>query len=153
MKSFSYVIAVLLGAVLVLFLQHFFVFRPISHVGNDGGISINYADLVAIILTSVTVVLAAFGIIIAIVAFRSFKEIKNDAIELAKKTVSSTLPNMAAEKVTEEVELRLPSQMEKALQAAIEEAGMTGKLDRALERAILKLGMGENNGEVDKDDK
>lgn len=56
--------------------------------GARAALDVSYADFLAVTLTAVTVVLAALAVGIAIIAMRSFHEIKEDARRSAVDTVN-----------------------------------------------------------------
>jgi hypothetical protein len=61
-----------------------------------------YAELIAIVLTAITVALAVLAIVIAILAVWGYQSIKGEAAMAAEKTIKATVPALVGKYVTEE---------------------------------------------------
>lgn len=125
---------------------------------NPPSFEFSYSDFISAMLTILALVLAALAIGIGVVAFRTIKEIKEDAARLAKEHAHTeieralkTIPDRVNSNVAEQVIEQLPKAIEDRLENALENAGKAGILDDALEKAMAKMsfGGGMSNKELD----
>lgn len=107
LRNLYFIIIFFLGALLMYIWQNFDeVVGPHAAKRSQTRFkfSIDYSDFISIMLTCVTIVLGAVAIGIGIVAFRTVKDIKNDAknavrnevkkeMELFKTTMDATIAN------------------------------------------------------------
>ena len=123
---------------------------------NPPTLELAYSDFVSILLTVLGLILAALAIVIGIVAFRTIAEIKREAGRIAeehsKAEVERSLeavPERVANAVEEQVNERLPA----AIDQAVEKAGKEGRLDEALQKAMMlfSAGGGAMNAELQPD--
>ena len=96
-------------------------------------------------LTVLAIVLTALALVIGIVAFRTIGEIKTEARRIAQKYSKSEVerslekvPSRVSEAVAAEVRQRMPGAIDKA----VEEAGREGRLDEALQKAMMQFSTG-----------
>lgn len=106
---------------------------------------LSYSDFVSLLLTVLAIVLTALALVIGIVAFRTIGEIKKEAQIIAQEHSKSEVerslehvPTRVSEAVEAEVRQRLPG----AIDRAVEEAGRAGRLDEALQKAIMQFSTG-----------
>lgn len=109
-------------------------------------IDLSYSDFVSVLLTVLAVILAALTIGVAIVAFRTIKDIKEDARSVAVKHATTViqertenLPAQVETVVAFVVKEKLPSVMQKNVREVIEEMAKNGKLGQALDEAYLRM--------------
>ena len=123
---------------------------------NPPTFELTYSDFVSVLLTALGLILAALAIFIGLVAFRTIGEIKREAERIAedhsKSEVNRSLesvPDRVAEAVEEQVKERLPA----AIDHAVEKAGKEGRLDEALQKAMMQIsaGGGMMNAELQPD--
>ena len=94
MRILSYLLALLLGAGLVYLFTSFDAISGPSVVrASESGATLNitYADFLSVMLTVVTIVLAALAIGVGLLAFRTVKEIKTDARSAVKSEVDNAM--------------------------------------------------------------
>lgn len=113
----------------------------------------SYIDFVSIMLTILTVMLAALAIGIGLIAFSTIAEIKKEAGRIAIAATESVLedvPDRVSNEVQKSVEEQLPETMEAKLVTVIENAGKTGVLDTALQKALARITFGgaQSNSEL-----
>lgn len=113
----------------------------------------SYSDFVSILLTILAVMLAALAIGIGLVAFRTIAEIKKEAGRIAvtaTETVLADVPDRVSNAVQKSVEEHLPETMEAKLVTVIENAGKSGVLDTALQKALARMAFGgaQSNSEL-----
>lgn len=100
-----------------------------------------YSDFVSIGLTVVTVVLGALALVIGIVAFKTVREIKQDAAAVASDTINEhmkTVPDQVNTSVDVLVKLRLPAVIQEEVTREIEAYAKDGRLGQIIERANLR---------------
>lgn len=109
-------------------------------------IEVTYMDFVSVLLTVLTIVLAALAIGIGYVAFRTIKEIKEDARKIATDTATETmnsltagLPGQVEITVDSIVRKELPQEIKRNVVLAIEEYAKSGELGKLLERAYIQM--------------
>lgn len=112
---------------------------------NPPTFELTYSDFVSILLTVLGVVLAALAIVVGIVAFRTIGEIKREAERIAKEHSKAeversleAVPGRVAKAVEGQVNERLPA----AIDLAVEKAGREGRLDEALQKAMMQFSAG-----------
>jgi hypothetical protein len=113
----------------------------------------SYTDFVSVLLTILAVMLAALAIGIGLVAFRTIAEIKKEAGRVAiaaTESVLESVPDRVSSAVQTSVEEQLPETMEAKLVTVIENAGKTGVLDTALQKALARMAFGgaQSNSEL-----
>lgn len=123
---------------------------------NPPTFDLSYSDFVSVLLTILAVILAALTIGIGMIAFRTIAEIKKEAGLSATKvaeTVLKDVPERVAGEVKKSVEEQLPETMEAKLVTVIENAGKTGVLDSALQKALARMAFGgaQSNSELAED--
>ena len=116
-----------------------------SQAQSPSTLEMSYSDFVSILLTALGLILAALAIVIGIVAFRTIGEIKREAGRIAeqhsKSEVENSLqavPDRVATAVQEQVSEHLPS----AIDEAVERLGKEGRLDEALQKAMMQFTAG-----------
>lgn len=99
MKILSHLLALFLGAGLT----YFFIFYntingpSVVHASESGPtLNISYTDFLSVMLTVVTIVLAALAIGVGLVAFRTVREIKSDARSAVKSEVDEAMKGIKA---------------------------------------------------------
>lgn len=109
-------------------------------------IEVTYMDFVSVLLTVLTIVLGALAIGISYVAFRTIKEIKEDARKIATDTATKTmsdltagLPGQVEETVDAIVKQTLPPEIKQNVVLAIEEYAKSGELGKLLQRAYFQM--------------
>ena len=109
-------------------------------------IEVTYMDFVSVLLTVLTIVLAALAIGIGYVAFRTIKEIKEDARKIGNETATKTmttltegLPGQVETTVDAIVKKELPQEIKRNVILAIEEYAKSGELGKLLERAYFQM--------------
>ena len=145
MRFASYVlIAVVSSAFTVWMFVGGHVIGP-SKALNPTTFELTYSDFVSVLLTVLGLVLAVLAIIIGIIAFRTIGEIKREARRIAEEHSKSeverileSIPERVAQAVGGEVKERLPA----AIDDAVEKAGREGRLDEALQKAIMQFSAG-----------
>ena len=85
-------------------------------------LNLTYSDFVSILLTALGLILAALAIVIGLIAFRTIGEIKREAVNRVEKQVKEDLPA--------------------AIDEAVEKAGKEGRLDEALQKALMQFSVG-----------
>jgi len=108
-------------------------------------IDFTYSDFVSVILTVVTVVLGALALVIGIVAFKTVREIKQDAAAVANEHSSATIeehmktvPGQVNTSVDALVRLRLPAVIQEEVTREIEVYAKDGRLGEIIEKANLR---------------
>lgn len=156
MKFISYVLAAVIGSALTAWMFTGGHFIGPSRALNPPTFELTYSDFVSVLLTTLGLILAALAIVVGIIAFRTIGEIKREAGRIAeehsKKEVEQSLdsvPERVATAVEEQVNERLPA----AIDDAVEKAGREGRLDEALQKAIMQFsaGGGTMNAELQPD--
>tara|TARA_R110002126_G_scaffold52897_35_gene143501 strand:- start:3233 stop:3613 length:381 start_codon:yes stop_codon:yes gene_type:complete len=84
--------------------------------------NLTYSDFISILLTALGLILAALAIVIGLIAFRTIGEIKREAVNRVEKQVKEDLPA--------------------AINEAVEKAGKEGRLDDALQNALMQFSFG-----------
>ena len=104
-----------------------------------------YSDFVSIGLTVVTVVLGALALVIGIVAFKTVREIKQDAAAVANKHSSDTIrehmktvPDQVNTSVDVLIKRRLPAVIQEEVTREIEIYAKDGRLGKIIEKANLR---------------
>ena len=98
MKTLPYVLMFLSGVGLTYFFISYDVINGPSALPSAATgpvLNISYADFVSIMLTAVTIVLAAVAVAVGIVAFRTVREIKSDARSAVKKEVEDSMQDVS----------------------------------------------------------
>lgn len=136
----------------------------VPHQGQKIHIDPSRSDYVDLLLTLVTVVLAAIGLaitigalVIGLVAFKTLKEIKEEASQkaesAAEKKINTTMQTNLAPSVRSNLDQALPNALRKALldektgHAILNQMAKDGELDEVLERVVVRLQSG--GGEID----
>lgn len=133
MRLLSYVlVAVISSALTAWMFTGGHIIGP-SKVLNPPTLELAYSDFVSILLTVLGLILAALAIVIGIVAFRTIGEIKREAVNRVEKQVKEDLPA--------------------AIDEAVDKAGKEGRLDEALQKAMMQFtaGGGTMNAELQPD--
>lgn len=109
-------------------------------------IEVTYMDFVSVLLTVLTIVLAALAIGIGYVAFRTINEIKEDARKIGTETATQTmkkltedLPSQVETTVDSIVKKELPPEIKRNVIIAIEEYAKSGQLGKLLEQAYIQM--------------
>jgi heme/copper-type cytochrome/quinol oxidase subunit 2 len=109
-------------------------------------VEVTYMDFVTVLLTVLTIVLAALAIGIGFVAFRTIKEIKEDAKKIATNTAIETmekltkdLPVQVETTVDTFVKKELPPAIKENVILTIEQFAKSGELGKLLERAYIQM--------------
>ncbi len=109
-------------------------------------VEVTYMDFVSVLLTVLTIVLAALAIGIGFVAFRTIKEIKEDARKIATDTATETmakltkdLPVQVETTVHSFVSKKLPAAIKENVILTIEQYAKSGELGKLLERAYIQM--------------
>jgi hypothetical protein len=107
---------------------------------------VTYMDFVTVLLTVLTIVLAALAIGIGLVAFRTIKEIKEDARKIATEQATATmteltkgLPGQVEIAVDKFVHETLPAAIKQNVVVSIEQYARSGELGKLLERAYFQM--------------
>lgn len=129
MRFVYYFLSASLGAALTLWALTGQVIGP-SKLVTPATIEFSYSDFVSATLTALGLILAALAIGIGIVAFRTIGEIKREAQRIAEDHAKKSLEQQVRE--------RLPAEID----AAVEKLGREGRLDEALQKAIMQISVG-----------
>lgn len=151
LRVFTYVATFLSGALL---LYGLIKIRKITGPSNPTNstefveVDISYTDLITIMFSSATLVLAGVALLVAIVAVFTYQGIKTEAARTIRNEVDREL-----NRLNERIEREVGEEAEDKITKAIERAGRSGALDRALERALMSIGQGrtEVTGELEMD--
>ena len=111
-------------------------------------VDLTYTDFVTIMFSSATLVLAGVALLVAIVAIFTYQGIKTEAARTIRSEVDKELNSL-----NERIEREVGEEAEDKITKAIERAGRSGALDRALERALMSIGQGRTEvpGELEVD--
>ena len=109
-------------------------------------INLSYTDFVTVMFSGATLMLAAVALMVALVAIFTYRGIKNEASRTIRIEVDKELKLLE-----ERIEREVGEEAEAKITKAIERAGRSGALDRALERALISLGQGgaDSSGELE----
>ena len=106
---------------------------------------ITYSDFISLLLTVLIVIIASLALTIGLIAFRTIGEIKREARRIAqdhsKLEVERSLEKVS-ERVTKAVEQEVKELLPGAIDRAVEEASKAGRLDEALQKAIMQISIG-----------
>lgn len=117
------------------------------------------ADYVNLLLTVVTIFLGAVGLVVTVgalviglVAFKTLREIKDEAADGAKKAAAAKISETMADQLEPEVSAKVRDVLPKALQAALVEGELghsilktmaqRGELDAVFERVAVRIQIG-----------
>ena len=145
MKALAYiVIGVLTSAITAWVFVGGYIVGP-SRSPTPPTLALSYSDFISVLLTVLAIVLTALAIVIGIIAFRTIGEIKNEARRIAQQYSKSEVersledvPSRVSAAVEAEVRQRLPGAIDKA----VEDAGRAGRLDEALQKAMMQFSAG-----------
>lgn len=129
MRVILVMVGIVLGALISNILiraEEIYGFESKADTFSAKVIDLQYTDFVSIMFTGATVILAGLAIMITVVAFYTFREIKNEASRKAEK---------AAEDKIKELEKSMQEQAE----AAVEEMILKGNVDDKLDDRIRNL--------------
>lgn len=93
-----FALGVLLGAMIVVSTLFSIDFKP----GNTEEVSVTYADLAAIVLTAVAVLVAVMGVGMAILAFWGYTSLKTAVVKAAEDQLKQELRSGTLRKVLED---------------------------------------------------
>ena len=156
MKFLSYIVIALCSSAFTAFILYGGHFVGPSKSLTSPSFDITYSDFVSFLLTVLAVILTALALVIGLIAFRTFGEIKLEARRIAEEHSKSevelslaTVPDRVKKAVEQVVSERLPD----AIDEAVENAGKAGRLDHALQKAIMQIssGGGATNTELQPD--
>lgn len=145
MKALAYVmIGILTSAITAWVFLGGHVIGP-SRSPTPPTLSLTYSDFISLLLTVLAIVLTALAIVIGIIAFRTIGEIKNEARRIAqqysKLEVERSLEDVPA-RVSAAVEAEVQQRLPGAIDKAVEDAGRAGRLDEALQKAMMQFSAG-----------
>jgi hypothetical protein len=156
MKYFGYILVGIVSSALTFWaVSGGYVVGP-SLTLSPPRVELTYADFLSALLTILGLILAALAIVIGLVAFQTIGDIKREARRIAEEHSKSeversleTVPERVGKSVQEQVSKHLPS----AIDEAVEKAGKEGRLDEALQKAMMQFtaGGGEMNAELQPD--
>lgn len=143
MKSVSYLLTGFAGAVLAILASYLslpFLPERVTPVSVSFGPRMEYTDFLTVMFAAATVVLAALAIFVGLAAIFTYQGIKDEA----RRTIENEV---------EEKSKQLDSQINSYIQQALEKAGREGKLDDAIQRALVAIysGLSTLNREIDED--
>lgn len=127
-----------------------------SMAQNPPKLDLSYSDFISALLTGLGLILAALAIVIGLVAFRTINEIKREAGNIAeqhsKLEVEKALETLP-ERVADAVEVQVKEHLPDAIDRAVEKASNEGRMDEALQKAMMQFtaGGGEMNAELQPD--
>ena len=162
MRTFGYLIAGIIGAVIALAATHFG--QTSIRVRTDHAIEfvtpdLSYTDFVTVMFTGATLVLAGVALVVGLIAAFTYQGIKQEARSSVLKAASEAKEHALKtlhEKVEQQVasidtriEKEISVEAKKKIARVIEQAGLDGALDKALERALAAISMG--SGTVDRE--
>lgn len=145
MRFVPYAVVALCSSILTAWMYSGGNFVGPSAAMNPPTFEFSYSDFVSVLLTILGLILASLALVIGVVAFRTIGEIKREAGRIAEEHSKSevekslaSVPDRVAKAVGEEVRGRLPM----AIDQAVEKAGKEGRLDDALQKAIMQMSAG-----------
>ena len=145
MKYVPYVLIALASAAFTAWM-----FEGSHFIGPSKSISpptfdFSYSDFVSFLLTVLAIIITALALVIGLVAFRTIGEIKREARRIAQEHSKSEVERSldeVPERVTKAVEQEVKERLPGAIDNAVEEAGKAGRLDEALQKAIMQVSIG-----------
>ena len=149
MRILYYVLVFVLGAALAYVVTNVKKltgpsFNPLQTTVIE--VDLSYTDFVTAMFTGATLVLTGVALLVALVAIFTYQGIKNEAARTIRTEVERQL-----ELLEERIDRAVGEEAEEKISNAIEKAGRSGSLDRALERALIAIGQGrtELSGELE----
>ena len=145
MKYISHIIVALLSAAIALWMYRGDqIFGPSKSLSSST-LNFGYSDFISVLLTALAVILGALAIGIGFIAFWTIGEIKREARNIAQEHSRSemeklleSIPKIIEETIDQKIGERLPS----AIDEAVEKAEKEGRLDDALQKAVMQVSMG-----------
>lgn len=109
-------------------------------------LNFSYTDFITLMFSGATVVLAGVALMVAVVAIFTYQGIKNEAARSIRAEVDREIKSL-----NERIERAVGEEAEDKITKAVERAGRSGALDRALEKALIAIGQGrtELSGELE----
>ena len=145
MKYVSYFAIALASAAFTVWMIEGSYFIGPSRSLNPPTFDITYADFVSLLLTVLIVIIASLALTIGLVAFRTIGEIKREAGRIAQDHSKSEIERSLGEvpeRVTEAVEKEVKELLPSAIDKAVVDAGKAGRLDEALQKALMQFSVG-----------
>lgn len=151
MRTLGYALAAILGAAFTIFAANLgIVVLPEKLTPKSVALELDlsYTDFLTVMFAGTTLVLTALAIFVGLVAFFTYQGIKDEAVRSIEKAVEEKAPQLHEKIEQRSDELfkskseQLDEQIKQHIQGALERAGRDGKLDDALQRALVSMGMG-----------
>lgn len=162
MKLVGYIVTGFIGAIVAILASYVSVpFLPerIVPVTLSFGFTMEYTDFLTVMFAGATLVLAALAIFVGLAAIFTYQGIKDEArrtIESEVKGRTSDIIGDIDNRIQGLIEGKseeLDAEIRNHIQQALERAGRDGKLDNALQRALVAInsGLSTLDQEVDED--
>lgn len=145
LKYVSYILIALASAILTAWMFEGGHFAGPSRSPSPPTFDFSYSDFVSFLLTVLAVIITALALAVGLVAFRTINEIKREARRIAQEHSKSEVERSlegVPERVTETVEQEVKDRLPDVIDKAVEEAGKAGRLDEALQKAIIQMSVG-----------
>ena len=151
MRALSYALASIFGAACIIVSANLgFLTLPQRLTPKDSTLELNlgYTDFLTVMFAGTTLVLTALAIFVGLVAFFTYQGIKDEATRSIENAVESKAPEVYdkieehSQELFDSKTAELDQQIEQHIQEALERAGRDGKLDEALQRALVSINMG-----------
>ncbi|MYG52378.1 MAG: hypothetical protein F4204_08500 [Rhodospirillaceae bacterium] len=118
-----------------------------------------YTDFLTVIFAGATLVLASLAIYVGLVAIFTYQGIKDQAVRSIERAVQEKAPELygkieqRGDELFETKSEELDKQIKQHIQDTLERAGRDGRLDDALQRALIAISTGVDSlsQEVDQD--
>jgi uncharacterized protein HemX len=118
-----------------------------AHRLNPPEVDLSYSDFVSVLLTVLAVILAALAIGVGIVAFKTIRDIKDDARTIATDHATTVIgeltkavPAQVDAVVITTVRQRLPEATQTSVREIVEEMAKNGTLGQLLDKAVMRMG-------------
>lgn len=151
MRALSYALASIFGGICIVFAINIGILTIPERLVPKGSVfelNLNYTDFLTVMFAGTTLVLAALAIFVGLVAFFTYQGIKDEASRSIESAVEKKAPELHGKIEKQSQELfdskaaELDDQIQQYIQEALERAGRDGKLDEALQRALVSINMG-----------
>lgn len=119
--------------------QAIYRLSPVSVVNSDPKIEVAYADLISILLTGISLILAALAFVIAILAIVGWNSIGDRVSSLAKTSLQEAMKDGGS--LHELVKLEAQSTTNRNVQASMREGGELHNLVKKESKAIIYRGV------------
>lgn len=161
MKSVGYIMTGFTGAVvaiLAFFLSLPFLPDRLVPISASFGPSMEYTDFLTVMFAGATLIITALAIFVGLAAIFTYQGIKDEARRTIENEVEGRTPkvlNAIDSRIKEMIEgksRQLDTEISTHIQQALEKAGREGKLDDALQRALVAINSGLSTLDQEVDD-